>query len=527
MPAFISSIRPAFQRVLVYLLASVTVGLVAAAPLNGLAPGGIAARPLFDGKTLAGWSIQNGGRFSVHDGVIALDRGAGWLRSDATYADFTLTVELRFLDQGANSGIFVRTGPDSHPDEKGYPTSSYQVQCMDDLAGTRPLATVIPYGGGLEESFFDREAIRQAYRPTGEWNIIEITCRGEVLVSKLNGVEVARAIGVANRRGQVGIQGEGGRLEFRRLDIVEHPPVPFVADGAALVFSGPAAGLTTPQQVTLLNPTPAPSGPLRARLTGQQAGAFRFAGPAAFVMPPGGSQALSFQLRSGPEQIGVLSAVCEITDESGTVLHAIGLHGVSTPGLEGKREAPLRQVLDALGYAVDIGWDTLAGNIKPEPMGAEVGGQLFRAAGPGEVVMTPIARYSPDFLLPYGYYQPGAERPLLHVVGTLALATPDRPEQNILHPTVASGTIRFAPPAGPFGLFTASPSHVAYTEDVLNTRLEPTHAAHAVRVFPARARVGQPMPHAYLVCFEEASNGDYQDYVFLLENVAQVSPATP
>jgi len=63
---------------------------------------------------------------------------------------------------------------------------------------------------------------------------------------------------------------------------------------------------------------------------------------------------------------------------------------------------------------------------------------------------------------------------------------------------------------------------VAYSKDALNARLEPKHAAHAVRVYPARERVGQLLSHAYLICFEEATNGDYLDYVFLLSNADPV-----
>jgi hypothetical protein len=32
-------------------------------------------------------------------------------------------------------------------------------------------------------------------------------------------------------------------------------------------------------------------------------------------------------------------------------------------------------------------------------------------------------------------------------------------------------------------------------------------------------RLGQPAENSYLICFEDASNGDYQDYVFVLSNV--------
>ena len=76
---------------------------------------------LFNGENLDGWEIVNDGQFLVEDGVLKLNRGTGWLRSSDTFGDFVMTMEFRFLEEEANSGIFVRTGPTSHDDEKGYP----------------------------------------------------------------------------------------------------------------------------------------------------------------------------------------------------------------------------------------------------------------------------------------------------------------------------------------------------------------------------------------------------------------------
>jgi len=66
---------------------------------------------LFDRNSLANWEIQSGGRFSAKNGVLKVYKGAGWLRFVDTFADYTLTIEFRFLEEGSNSGIFVRTGP--------------------------------------------------------------------------------------------------------------------------------------------------------------------------------------------------------------------------------------------------------------------------------------------------------------------------------------------------------------------------------------------------------------------------------
>ncbi len=175
---------------------------------------------LFNGRDLDGWETVNGAKFSVRDGFLFVDRGTGWLRSKDEYGDFVLRFDVRLLEEGANSGIFVRTGATSKDDENGWPDNGYQVQCFDDLDGERPIASMIPYGGPDftdEHHEFDREAIRRAYRGVGEWNSYEIVCSGADLSVKLNGAVVSRAWNIKNRTGHVGIQAEHGRLEFRNL----------------------------------------------------------------------------------------------------------------------------------------------------------------------------------------------------------------------------------------------------------------------------------------------------------------------
>lgn len=67
--------------------------------------------PLFDGKTLAGWSVQEGpaSAFRVVDGAIVVDRGSNfpaWLRSDRQYENFDLRCEF-FMKGWTNSGIYL------------------------------------------------------------------------------------------------------------------------------------------------------------------------------------------------------------------------------------------------------------------------------------------------------------------------------------------------------------------------------------------------------------------------------------
>ena len=178
--------------------------------------------PLFNGRDLTGWEIENGAKFSVRNEMLFVDRGTGWLRSTETFADFDLHLEFRFLEPKANSGIFVRTGPTSLDDENGWPDDGYQVQCMDNLGETRAVATMIPYGAeGFDDDDHksDFDAIRKAYLGPGEWNVYDIACVGDQITVRLNGVEVTWASDVRNPSGHVGIQAEHGQVEFRDLRV--------------------------------------------------------------------------------------------------------------------------------------------------------------------------------------------------------------------------------------------------------------------------------------------------------------------
>ena len=91
---------------------------------------------------------------------------------------------------------------------------------MDTLEGDVPLATMIPYGAPPFEHVSNLETLRKAYKPAGEWQDCEIVCRGETLSVKLNGELVTLAIGIKNLEGHIGIQGEYGLLEFRKIDVI-------------------------------------------------------------------------------------------------------------------------------------------------------------------------------------------------------------------------------------------------------------------------------------------------------------------
>ncbi len=220
--------------------------------------------------------------------------------------------------------------------------------------------------------------------------------------------------------------------------------------------------------------------------------------------------------------VGIAKAAISINNSSNKNSIAVALVGLSTNGLEGENEAPLARIATALGYKVDIGWGGLANNSLPILQGDEIAASQFLKASKGNVEIVPVARYSPDFELPFGYYIDSAAMPQKTQVGILAKAGL-YPEHQTLFPAIAKGGYTFNPGSKAFGFYATGPTHTAYSEDVWNMLLHPTNAVHATRIYPLKNTIGDVIKNTYLLCFEEAKNGDYNDYVFVVKNIVPVT----
>lgn len=175
--------------------------------------------PLFDG-TQGQATIENGGAFAFDAGVLRAEGPEGWLRFPELYRDFRLRVELRFLTDNADSGVFLRALPDT-AFARGWPNRSYQVQLLNPLAGGTlpPVGGIFRHGMPPGETVLDREAVSAAFTGTGEWQLLEIEVVGTRVSVKLNGTPITTAVGITDVAGYVGIQSETSAVEFRRIDI--------------------------------------------------------------------------------------------------------------------------------------------------------------------------------------------------------------------------------------------------------------------------------------------------------------------
>ena len=221
--------------------------------------------------------------------------------------------------------------------------------------------------------------------------------------------------------------------------------------------------------------------------------------------------------------IGITYAKLYLDNAKGETIKEINLTGLSTKALEGENEPPLSLILKALGYNINLGWKELSNHIKPQLEGDELPPSLFQKVGKGNIEIFPVARYSPDFELPFGYYTNQSGALTKHQVGILSKSG-KHPEHQTLFPAVVSGTTSFDPGNNAFGFYTTSPSHTGFSEDIWNIVTSPTHAIRAARVYPVRDKNNKLLENIYIFGFEEARNGDYNDYIFLIKNVRPVNP---
>ncbi|MET0792196.1 MAG: hypothetical protein ABW061_11800 [Polyangiaceae bacterium] len=235
----------------------------------------------------------------------------------------------------------------------------------------------------------------------------------------------------------------------------------------------------------------------------------------------------------------LLTATLSATLDSGSVTASV--YGLLLT--RDNYEPTLGQILTTLGYSIDVGkaqdnWNSNqsmdAANLpKVEANSDEVAAQRFVKAGSGNVGLSLVARFSPLGALPYGWYASTTGCPSgCTTVGTMARISDAQTSDKarMVNPPPGTGSMStFDPGSAPFGLWvysdqktqqfneggTAANGDWDYSEDALNAPAN----VHRFKSYPLKDAAGVSVPHTYLVAIEEAGNGDYQDYVFVLSNV--------
>jgi hypothetical protein len=189
---------------------------------------------LFDGRTIHGWMNSDGTapRTPVQDGTLNPHKAGHYmLVHTQQWENFHLSLDFK-ISQRCNSGIFVRTSSLTPRPGKDVGFNGIEV-AIDDTTTAGFHDT-----GALYDLV---KPAKNAMKPVGEWNHIEIICAGNRIEVALNGESVTRTdlsqfvepnkrpdgsthkFDVAwkdhPRRGYIGLQDHGSPCWFRNIKL--------------------------------------------------------------------------------------------------------------------------------------------------------------------------------------------------------------------------------------------------------------------------------------------------------------------
>lgn len=162
------------------MLRSLLFSLLAVAATLSAAEDGFVS--IFNGQDFTGWKgpVEN---YEVKDGAIACKPGkGGTIYTAEEYADFVVRLEI-LIPAGSNNGLAIRypgTGDTAY-------VGMCELQVLDNDAPKYAKLDARQYHG----SAYGMVAAKRGHlKPTGEWNVQEVTVKGSTIKVVLNGVTI-------------------------------------------------------------------------------------------------------------------------------------------------------------------------------------------------------------------------------------------------------------------------------------------------------------------------------------------------
>ena len=195
---------------------------VVAAPALAAAQSSDSFVPVFDGKTLAGWSIQQGAEsaFYVRDGAIVVHESSGfpaWLRSSAQYENFDFRGEF-FIQGWTDSGIYFHAPEHGRNTWVGMQMKIFHQQ--DEKPMSNSMGSIFPVVPPLKVNVKTKGEWND-FRILMDWPSLRIWTNGE-LVQDLD-VESIPELKYRLRRGYLGLASLSYPIRFRNLRVRELP----------------------------------------------------------------------------------------------------------------------------------------------------------------------------------------------------------------------------------------------------------------------------------------------------------------
>jgi len=182
---------------------------------------------LFNGKNLDGWDFYLGKAkrkmedvWSVEEGILKCKgKPAGYIFTKKNdYENYVLTLQWRWPRKGGNNGVLVHcTGK---KEVIGVWPQSLEVQIASKNEGD---FWVIGTEIDVENEKSRVQGRRHknlnddAEKKLGEWNDMEITCKGAEVIVKVNGKLVNHGTNCTVTKGAICLQSEGTPIEYRKV----------------------------------------------------------------------------------------------------------------------------------------------------------------------------------------------------------------------------------------------------------------------------------------------------------------------
>ena len=168
---------------------------------------------LFNGKDFTGWRFGNGSALpdklpdvaKVEDGVIKITGKEPHLGTQWDYEDFDVRFEWRAMQDKYNSGFYIRSGRK---------VGANQINLAKGGEGGW-----VPGGGGVKLP--GAKTVPDLQNKPMEWNKWRVLAVGDKVTFWCNDKLAWEATGFEAKRGYIGLQQEGAKIEFRNLRIKE------------------------------------------------------------------------------------------------------------------------------------------------------------------------------------------------------------------------------------------------------------------------------------------------------------------
>ncbi|MEE2887173.1 MAG: DUF1080 domain-containing protein [Planctomycetota bacterium] len=174
--------------------------------------------PLWDGKSMRGWTQHGGGKWSIEDGVLVArneksERQHGHLFLDAPQSDFT--VRLKYKAIRGNSGLYFRSK--QRKGAIGITGFQAEIDAAKDAGG------LYETGGRAWVAKPKPKAVAKYFKP-GAWNQMTVSAHGRRIVVHVNGTKTAELPADKGRlAGKIALQLHGSQdveVHFKDIEIL-------------------------------------------------------------------------------------------------------------------------------------------------------------------------------------------------------------------------------------------------------------------------------------------------------------------